>query len=202
MKLYITRHGKTLWNTEGRLQGCLDSSLTKEGIEKAMELSKRLSEFNINAIFSSDLKRAKDTAYYIKANNDYFMMYLPELREMSFGDWEGLTISQVQSDYKEQFDNFEKNPLIYDNKGGENFETLIKRVSDGLSKITDLGFENSLIVTHGITVKALQTILEKRSLSDISKLPVITGCSLIGYEIEGSNIKKFLQDDKYDFVPK
>ena len=130
------------------------------------------------------------------------MMYLPELREMSFGDWEGLTISQVQSDYKEQFDNFEKNPLIYDNKGGENFETLIKRVSDGLSKITDLGFENSLIVTHGITVKALQTILEKRSLSDISKLPVITGCSLIGYEIEGSNIKKFLQDDKYDFVPK
>jgi len=84
----------------------------------------------------------------------------------------------------------------------ENFETLIKRVSDGLSKITDLGFENSLIVTHGITVKALQTILEKRSLSDISKLPVITGCSLIGYEIEGSNIKKFLQDDKYDFVPK
>ena len=180
----------------------MDSALTEEGIEKAKELSKRLSDFNIDAIFSSDLKRAKDTAHYIKANHDYFMLFLPELREMSFGDWEGLTVAQVQSDYKEQFDNFEKDPLNYENKSGEDFETLIKRVSSGINKIIQMGFENSLIVTHGITVKAIQTIMEKRNLSDISRLPVITGCSLIGYEIDENTVKKFLQDDKYDFIPK
>ena len=65
-----------------------------------------------------------------------------------------------------------------------------------------MGFENSLIVSHGITVKAIQTIMENRNLSDISRLPVITGCSLIGYEIDGNTVKKFLQDDKYDFIPK
>ena len=202
MKLYITRHGKTLWNTEGRLQGCMDSSLTDEGIERAKELSKRLSDFNIDAIFSFDLKRVKDTAHYIKASHDYFMLFLPELREMSFGDWEGLTLDKVQTDYKEQFDNFEKDPLNYENKNGENFETFVKRVSSGLDKIIQMSFENSLIVTHGITVKAIQTIMEGRNLSDISKLPVITGCSLIGYEINENTVKKILQDNKYDFIPK
>jgi phosphoglycerate mutase len=180
----------------------MDSSLTDEGIERAKELSKRLSDFNIDAIFSSDLKRAKDTAHYIKASHDYFMLFLPELREMSFGDWEGLTLDKVQTDYKEQFDNFEKDPLNYENKNGENFETFVKRVSSGLDKIIQMGFENSLIVTHGITVKAIQTIMESRNLSDISKLPVITGCSLIGYEINENTVKKILQDDKYDFIPK
>jgi len=180
----------------------MDSSLTDEGIEKAKELSKRLSDFNIDAIFSSDLKRAKDTAHYIKANHDYFMLFLPELREMSFGDWEGLTLTQLQSNYKEQFDNFEKDPLNFENKGGENFKSLVKRVSIGLKKIIQMGFENSLIVSHGITVKAIQTIMENRNLSDISRLPVITGCSLIGYEIDGNTVKKFLQDNKYDFIPK
>ena len=101
-----------------------------------------------------------------------------------------------------QFDNFEKDPLNYENKNGENFETFVKRVSLGLDKIIQMGFENSLIVTHGITVKAIQTIMEGRNLSDISKLPVITGCSLIGYEINENTVKKILQDNKYDFIPK
>ena len=201
MKLYITRHGKTTWNEEGRLQGFMNSALTPDGVKKAIELSYRIKNFDITAIVTSDLKRAKDTSYYVRAGNEFPIFYFSELREMSFGDWEGMTIEQVKEKDKEMFEMFEKDPLNYDNKTGETFKQLIDRVQIALDKIKKLNYENTLIITHGITVKALQTILENRDLKDISKLPVITGCTRIAYEINDDNVEKIMQDDIFDFVP-
>lgn len=201
MKLYITRHGKTIWNEQGILQGSLDSPLTKEGVQKAIDLSKRISIYNIQAIVTSDLKRAKDTSFYIKSGSDIPIFYFKELREMSFGDWDGMKITEIQEKYQDDFRKFETDPINFDNKSGETYINLLSRVEKALETIKNLNYENVLIVTHGITVKALQILIEKKDISQIVKLPVIKGCSLIGYEIGQEENETILNEQEYDFVP-
>lgn len=201
MKLYITRHGKTIWNEQGILQGSLDSPLTKEGVQKAIDLSKKISSYNIQAIVTSDLKRAKDTSFYIKSGSDIPIFYFKELREMSFGDWDGMKITEIQEKYQEDFLKFETDAINFDNKSGETYTGLISRVEKALETIKNLNYENVLIVTHGITVKALQIVIEKKDISQIVKLPVIKGCSLIGYEMGQEENEKILNEEQYDFVP-
>lgn len=201
MKLYITRHGKTIWNEQGILQGSLDSPLTKEGVQKAIDLSKRISIYNIQAIVTSDLKRAKDTSFYIKSGSDIPIFYFKELREMSFGDWDGMKITEIQEKYQDDFRKFETDPINFDNKSGETYINLLSRVEKALETIKNLNYDNVLIVTHGITVKALQILIEKKDISQIVKLPVIKGCSLIGYEIGKEENEAILNEQEYDFVP-
>ena len=81
MKLYITRHGKTEWNTIGKLQGWLDSPLTDEGIERARKLSTRLEGVDFDHIYSSPQKRALHTAEILNLE-DIEITILDELMEL------------------------------------------------------------------------------------------------------------------------
>ena len=91
LKLYITRHGRTEWNTIGRLQGWLDSPLTEEGIKRAERLSKRLENIDFDSIYSSSQKRALDTAHILNKKNIEIQI-LDELKELSLGKWEGMKL--------------------------------------------------------------------------------------------------------------
>ena len=201
MKIYITRHGRTIWNEEGKLQGSLDSPLTQEGIQMAKDLSKRILPYNIELIVTSDLKRAKDTSDYIRGNMDIPIWYFEELREMSYGVWDGMKMEEVYEKYANEFEKFKKDPYNYNNGSGETYHQLIDRVKMSLEKIKNCGYENVLIVSHGITVKALRIILENQPFENIGKLPVITGCTLIGYEISGDKVNKIMQEEVYDDIP-
>lgn len=201
MKIYITRHGKTLWNEQGIIQGNLDSPLTDEGIQRAKQLSKRILQFDIQAIITSDLKRAKDTSIYIKNKSDVPIFYFKELREMSFGNWDGMKISDIKSQYYEDFIKLETDPLNFDNKSGETFSNLMTRVKKVIEIIKSLNYENILIVTHGMTIKALQILFENKNIKDIVNLPVINGCSLIAYEVQEDKYERILSDDSYAFEP-
>ncbi|EJU23447.1 histidine phosphatase superfamily (branch 1) [Peptoanaerobacter stomatis] len=201
MKIYITRHGRTIWNEEGKLQGSLDSPLTQEGIQMAKDLSKRILPYNIELIVTSDLKRAKDTSSYIRGNMDIPIWYFEELREMSYGVWDGMKMEEVYEKYGDEFEKFKKDPHNYNNGSGETYYQLVDRVKASLEKIKNCGYENVLIVSHGITVKALRIILENQPFENIGKLPVITGCTLIGYEISGDKVNKIMQEEVYDDIP-
>lgn len=201
MKIYITRHGRTVWNEEGKLQGSLDSPLTQEGIQMAKDLSKRILPYNIELIVTSDLKRAKDTSDYIRGNMDIPIWYFEELREMSYGVWDGMKMEEVYEKYGDEFEKFKKDPYNYNNGSGETYHQLIDRVKMSLEKIKNCGYENVLIVSHGITVKALRIILENQPFENIGRLPVITGCTLIGYEVLKDKVNKIMQEEVYDDIP-
>ena len=201
MKIYITRHGRTVWNEEGKLQGSLDSPLTQEGIQMAKDLSKRILPYNIELIVTSDLKRAKDTSDYIRGNMDIPIWYFEELREMSYGVWDGMKMEEVYEKYANEFEKFKKDPYNYNNGSGETYHQLIDRVKMSLEKIKNCGYENVLIVSHGITVKALRIILENQPFENIGRLPVITGCTLIGYEVLKDKVNKIMQEEVYDDIP-
>ena len=73
MRLYITRHGKTVWNQEGRFQGAKDSKLTEEGRQDAVTLGQYIQKIPFNAVYTSPLGRAKATTSLIFADRPWLI---------------------------------------------------------------------------------------------------------------------------------
>ncbi len=178
MRLYITRHGQTQWNTEGRLQGWMNSPLTPRGLKGAEQLRDELMDIDFDAIFTSDQYRAVKTAEIIAGNRDVEINRIMEFREIGFGQWEGMKLVDIKKKYSREFDNYMNKPMEYKSYGGESIDQLFDRVEKGLQIVVDSGFENALIVAHGVTIKALVTVLKGLPRASISKLPVFPGTSL------------------------
>lgn len=101
-RLIMVRHGQTEWNRLGRYQGQSDIELNETGLRQAQQAAKRLAREKINAIYCSDLKRARQTAEIIasKHNLTDTIRESPLLREMNFGDYEGLTFDQIDPKFQ------------------------------------------------------------------------------------------------------
>jgi len=96
-RLILVRHGQTEWNRLRRYQGQSDIELNETGLKQAQQAAKQLAHEKIKAIYCSDLKRARQTAEIIasKHNLTDTIHESPLLREMSFGDYEGLTFEEM-----------------------------------------------------------------------------------------------------------
>lgn len=155
--IYLTRHGQTEWNIEKRLQGRGNSPLTKDGIQKAEELSERLKDIDIDVIYTSPIERALHTARILKGNKEIEIITCDGLMEMSFGTYEGRRTDEITKENPEWNINLimEGNTTIAAPQG-ENLEEVRKRVGEAMDRILeDHRGETLLIVAHGITLKAL-----------------------------------------------
>ena len=161
--IYLTRHGKTLWNLEKRLQGSGDSELTEEGINQAIELGEEISKMDIDVIYTSPIKRAYRTAKEIKANLNINVVSDDRLKEINFGEYEGSTEEELLELGlgKEIAEIFNGNMKVQA-PGGESLAELYNRVKDFLDELLVLEKDkNILIVTHGTTLKAIVTYFRK-----------------------------------------
>jgi probable phosphoglycerate mutase len=98
----LIRHGETEWNTLGKFQGCTDIDLSKEGIKQAELLKNRL-KGNFDYIYSSPLSRAFETANILAYGTNKEVIIAPEIKEINFGEWEGLTVHEIAEKYPEVF---------------------------------------------------------------------------------------------------
>ena len=130
MKIFITRHSKTLWNQEKKLQGWKDSPLTKEGINDALLLKKRIKDISIDYCYSSPINRAKQTSEILF---DHVILD-DRLKEMNFGIYEGKNIAELLND--EQYDDLWNHPDD-DTRlpGGESYKEVQKRLLDFIDEI-------------------------------------------------------------------
>ncbi len=99
MKLYLVRHGCTEANKENRFQGCIDYPLSLTGKQEAQQTSCRLASLSIDAVYSSPLRRAYDTAEIIARPHNQEVRVLSSLTEFSWGILEGLTGEQIQREH-------------------------------------------------------------------------------------------------------
>ncbi len=97
LTLYLVRHGQTAFNAEGRIQGWLDVPLDATGLVQAQRIARRLSEKSIQAIYSSPLLRAADTARAIAHACGLDVIFDDRLREYHMGDWTGLTADEIRT---------------------------------------------------------------------------------------------------------
>jgi probable phosphoglycerate mutase len=89
--LLLARHGETDWNRELRIQGSSDIELNELGRRQAQALAQELTDVDLDAIYASDLSRARATAEAVAATHGLEVKLDSRLRERSFGSWEGLT---------------------------------------------------------------------------------------------------------------
>lgn len=155
-RLLLVRHGETGWNERWRYQGQLDVPLSEEGVHQAHRLGRRLAAEPLAALYTSDLARALRTAEIIGAGRGLPISPRPELRELGFGLFEGLTREEAASQYGEEFWRWYGDPYRKRPPGGETFEELTLRVRPLLAEIRELYPEASvLVIAHAGSLKAL-----------------------------------------------
>ena len=159
MKLYFVRHGKTQWNVEGRFQGANgDSPLLAESLAELKDLGDYLKDFHFDAIFASDLPRARKTAQIIMEENKYPqpIIYTPALREWCLGKLEGSKISTMTSIYPKQMQAFRHNLAQFNASmfEAESVYQTTKRVTDLIQSLDNKGYKNVLFIGHGANLTA------------------------------------------------
>ena len=154
---YIVRHGETDWNAKGLLQGHLGEDLNKNGQNQAKKVATELKNVHFDAIFSSDLIRAKHTAKIIALERKLAVEATELLRERTFGPFEGKPYSALSEFDKtlEQLTNEEKR-VYKAHPDMENDEEVIGRIFTFLREVAiRFGGKNILIVTHGGVMRTL-----------------------------------------------
>lgn len=194
MKIYVVRHGETEWNTIKKLQGWKNSELTKKGIRGAKLLKKRLEDVDFDFIYSSPQTRALETAEYIR-KDDEKLIVLDEIKEMGFGEWEGLEKERLEIEYRREYYNFWNKPHLYQPSGGESFAELYSRIQIGLNKVIQNGGENVLLVSHGVVIKAIQTMVKGHSLKEFWTPPFLENTSLSVIELSDEKLNLLLDGD-------
>lgn len=191
MNLYVIRHGETEWNKKKILQGWLNSNLTKEGKEAADNLRKKFKEDNIkiDQIYTSTQKRAIDTAEIINKDFNLEITKLDELKELGFGKWENMCIDDIYKEYEEDYNIYINSPKDYTPTcGGESYEELYERVERALDIILSSNKENILVVTHGVTLKVIVSLLENIPLEKINEIPIYKGTAVNKFIINNDEI--------------
>ena len=180
-EFYYVRHGKTLFNTLGRMQGACDSPLTEEGIEQARETASALRNVHFDRIYCSASERAWDTAKIIAAGRNIEPVLMNELKEFNFGELDGTLFSEMD-------DRIQPHRMADDwtDVGGENVELFDRRSRPGFERIIRESKDGDriLIVSHGsFFMHLMKTILQYDQQDYIARrraadLPFIQNCSI------------------------
>ena len=148
-RLFVWRHGNTDWNAGHRVQGQTDVPLNALGHQQAVDAAELLIKMRPDAIVSSDLSRAADTAAALAALTGLSISYDKRLRERYFGDWQGLTMTEVIERFPEQHARWTAGQDV----GGavETLDDLGRRVADALREAATLAPPGGTVVvaTHG-----------------------------------------------------
>ena len=167
-KIFLVRHGLTMWNNERRYQGHTDTKLSPEGIEQAVLLQKRMQHENLSAVYSSDLQRAYETARIIAQPHNLEVEVCPDLREINFGVWEGLTYNDIEINYPDLLKLWLETPHLLNIPKGESFLLVKERAIKSIKGIIKSNHkEDVLIVTHGGTIAALICAIKEKSLKEM-----------------------------------
>lgn len=202
-RLLLVRHGKTEWNEAGRYVGRSDIGLSAFGLREAAALGQRLAGERIDAIYCSDLKRAVQTAQVIASGRNVEPMTREELREMDFGEFEGLTLEEIRQ-RRPEFDWWTARDADMQFPQGESVRRVVSRVGPFAGRLESYAEgETVLIVSHGGTLRALiclllgldlehwwQIALDSASLTVVDTYPERTVLSLLNDVCHLSDLKK------------
>jgi broad specificity phosphatase PhoE len=151
--LLLARHGETDWNRDGRFQGHADPPLNDRGRRQAHALADFLAAEPLEAIYSSDLLRAEETAQIVAMQRGMDVLVDPQLRERDVGEWSGLTFTQIEERFPNQIQAWREGRVVV----GESREALTERVVAAARRISAAHPEGVvLVVSHGGALRMLR----------------------------------------------
>ena len=161
--LLLARHGETDWNRDGRWQGWADPPLNDLGRAQAAALAEQLRTTPFDAVYSSDLRRAHETAEILAAPHGVPIVVDPALREIDVGSWSGLTRAEIAV----RFPNG-------DRPDGETHEQHAARVRAAVTRIArDHPGGRVLVVGHGGTIRSIHDVISDRPYHPVPNCHVL-----------------------------
>ena len=180
MKLYIVRHGETVWNVENKICGMTDSPLTEKGCQQARELGRKVKEsgVHIDEILYSPLSRAADTAKAVAEATGLPARCEPRLREQCFGRYEGtprdgeeFRISKTH--FADRYD------------GGESMMQLAQRIYNLLDELKEQQDKTYILVAHNGIARVVQSYFKD-----------MTNEEYAAFGVQNCSVTEFLFEDK------
>ena len=157
-RIYIARHGETEYNRLDIIQGSKDIALNAAGLLQARALANRFTEIPVDAIFSSTMIRARQTAEAVAVLKNMEVTTFPELKEMNFGDYEGLNYFDVKDDFMALKKDWETGLFDKACKNGESPNEVYQRADHRCRTIFEENEgKNILMVLHGRLIRILFT---------------------------------------------
>jgi broad specificity phosphatase PhoE len=155
-EIFLIRHGETVWNTKKLIQGQLDSPLTDNGIHQSNLLSHRIKKINPDIIYTSDLKRAIDTANIINQHINKDIIKISGVRERHWGVFQGADWPKVKKFFPTQYKYYKNDSKNYTIPNGESYNQVTKRTMDSLIDIIkNHRNQKIVVVTHGGVISPL-----------------------------------------------
>ena len=167
-RIYLIRHAEASGNTAQRFHGHFDSDLTPKGRLQLERLGDRFKNIVIDAAYSSDLKRAYETARAVVGDRGIDIIRDRELREIDGGEWEDLEWSEIFENRKEEFESFNAAPDVVNIPGGENATGLQTRIKNKIFDIVKAHPGASVCVTsHAIAIKTFLCYVHNIPIRDM-----------------------------------
>jgi phosphoserine phosphatase len=197
MALYLVRHGQTEYNEQQKMQGQTNSLLNQEGQDQARLIGRKLEGMHFAKIYTSDLKRAYDTAKII---NEYLKLELIEdiaLREIHLGLFEGKTMEQVKNTHQDILTHYDEMDFDFDLHQGESLNQFNKRIVAAFKKIASKHFnEDVIIVTHRGFIQILLCTLFNLPFNKRNEISIDNGSiSVVSYNKQFDNFECIILND-------
>lgn len=164
VKLILVRHALTVDNQKSRLSGHIDSSISEEGKEQIDKITNYLKDFDIDKIYTTTSSRTKDTVKKLSKLKSIEIIEKESLKEISFGDFEGLTFDEIKDKYPKEFQDMIEKGYEYKYPNGESLIDSYNRVCIELDNIISNNDDRTILIcSHGGTIRNIITYLISNS---------------------------------------
>ena len=203
-EIYVIRHVQAEGNLYRHMQGHWDGDVTPMGRAQMEALSLRFRDIPVDAVYSSDLYRARFTASAITRFHDLPVQTDERLREINIGRWEAEPFANIFWEEPELIASFMNDPEHFSMPGAETYHDVQKRAVAALCEIAEANPDRTVVITtHGITIRCLLTWVLGCSINDTAAVPIFhnTGIARLRYEdgrftVEAINDASHLRPDQ------
>jgi broad specificity phosphatase PhoE len=188
--VYLARHGESDWNAANRFQGHSDRPLTELGRRQAEALAELVAAQKVDAIYSSPLIRALETARIVAARTGLEVFEDEDLREVDTGSWSGLSRAEVQERFPEGFERWISGGAGWED--GETYEEMAARTLGAVSRIAGAHPDGRiLVVSHGGPIRAIQAAARGMDIHEYRRIkPVEPNARLSTVAVENGTIQR------------
>jgi broad specificity phosphatase PhoE len=187
VKIYLVRHGQTIWNRDHLFQGQSDVDLTALGKEQSLQVGIAISQINPCKLYSSPLARTKYIAEIASQRTEAKIELLNEMKELDLGDLEGKTGVELRNNWPHIIDDWRETPSTIIMPNGESFSDLHDRTTRCFYELEQLEeCEVMVIVTHNFVIKSLVCEILGLTMDSLHKINIDLG-SISRIDIDGEN---------------
>ena len=186
--IFLARHGESDWNAANRFQGHSDRPLTDLGRRQAEALADAVGQEKVDAIYSSPLIRALETARIVGARTGLGVLEDADLREVDTGGWSGLSRQEVQERFPEGFERWASGGAGWED--GESYEEMAERTLRAVRRIAEAHPGGRvLVVSHGGPIRAIQAAASGMDIHEYRRLkPVEPNARLSAVAVENGRV--------------